>query len=288
MATERNRMSAKDFEAEMFDLSGATEFINMIVYGDPGVGKTRLTGTLPGYNLWLAGEPGFVSAAQIDSARGKVRILKDPATALAAADWLEDGNDQKFDWVVVDGASTMQNKFMLTYAAEAFDANPAKRAHRNLPDKPDYLNAQNFMKFWLARLVDLKCNVFVTTHVLRSEDDEGDPLVMPAFQGKGHEVSSYISGQFYCVGYYRIATPDSGPLKGQQVRRINWRMFKNPETDITYFAKDQSDKLGAYTNEPTMPEIISRIRGEVEVPSTSPDPEVKPAKKAARPVRKAR
>lgn len=267
----------------MFDLSGGTEFINMIVYGDPGIGKTRLTGTLPGYNLWLAGEPGFVSAAQVTSARGKVRILKDTATALAAMDWLEDGNDRKFDWIVIDGASTMQTKFMLGYAAEAFDANPAKRAHRNLPDKPDYLNAQNFMKYWLARAVDLKANVFVTTHVLRSEDDEGDPLVMPFFQGKGHEVSSYISGQFYSVGYYRMATPKAGPFKDQQVRRINWRMFKNPDTDITYFAKDQSDKLGAYTDNPTMPMLIEKIRGEAPVVSDSPDEEVeaKPVKKAA-------
>lgn len=249
----------------MFDLTGATEYINMIVYGDPGIGKTRLTGTLPGYNLWLAGEPGFVSAAQIDDSQGRVRLIPDTATALAAANWLEDGNDKKFDWIVVDGATTMQTKFMLGYAAEAFDKNPEKRAHRNLPDRPDYLNAQNFMKYWLARLADLKCNVFVTAHVLRSEDDEGDPLVMPSFQGKGHEVSSYISGQFYVVGYYRMATVKQGENKGKQIRRINWQMFKDPDTDITFFAKDQSNKLGRFTDNPTMPDILAKIREGAEV-----------------------
>lgn len=275
-------MSAAEFEAEMFDLTGATEYINMIVYGDPGIGKTRLTGTLPGYNLWLAGEPGFVSAAQIDDSQGRVRLIPDTATALAAANWLEDGNDKKFDWIVVDGATTMQTKFMLGYAAEAFDKNPEKRAHRNLPDRPDYLNAQNFMKYWLARLADLKCNVFVTAHVLRSEDDEGDPLVMPSFQGKGHEVSSYISGQFYVVGYYRMATVKQGENKGKQIRRINWQMFKDPDTDITFFAKDQSNKLGRFTDNPTMPDILAKIREGAEVEEVVSAPAAKKATAARR------
>lgn len=285
MATERDRMSPSDFEAEMFDLTGGIEFNKILIYGDPGVGKTRLTGTLPGRNLWLAGEPGFVSAAQT-SKGGKVRIIPDTSTALAAMDWLEDGNDRKFDWVVIDGGNTMQNKFMLGYAAEAFDKNPEKRAHRNLPDRPDYLNAQNFMKGWLARAVDLKTNIMVTTHVLRTENDDGDLLVMPAFQGKGHEVASYIAGQFYVVGFYRMATVRTGENKGQQIRRINWQMFKDPESDTTYFAKDQSDRLGRFMDNPTMSEIIAKINADatpidVGVDEVSSAPPPKPVKAAA-------
>jgi hypothetical protein len=287
MATERDRMNVSDFEAEMFDLTGGIEFNKILIYGDPGVGKTRLTGTLPGRKLWLAGEPGFVSAAQTGG--GRVRIIPDTATALAAMEWLEDGNDRKFDWVVIDGASTMQNKFLLGYAAEAFDKNPEKRAHRNLPDRPDYLNAQNFMKGWLARAVDLKVNVFVTAHVLRSETDEGDLLVMPDFQGRGHQVASYISGQFYVVGLYRMATLKTGENKGKQIRRINWQMFKDPENDATYFAKDQSDRLGRFTDNPEMPDILEKING-YEGPIDTGSEEVSsapPAKKAApRPRRK--
>src|ERR1044072_4514581 len=119
----------------------------------------------------LAGEPGYISAARM-GARGKARLIPDTATATAAANWLEQGGASKFDWIICEGLGTMQNKFLLNYAAEAFDANPAKRTHRNLPDKPDYFNAQNFTKSWVARLIDLPANVLFTAHAMRPENDE--------------------------------------------------------------------------------------------------------------------
>jgi len=243
MATEKGRMSIAEFERGMFDLDGATEYINMMVYGDSGCGKTVLAGTLPGRLLFLAGEPGYISAAR-QGAKGKVRIIPDTASAVAAAAWLEGGGSEKFDWVVVDGLGTMGNKFLLNYAAEAFDANPAKRAHRNLPDKPDYFNTQNFMKSWVARLIDLPCNVLFTAHAMRPEGEDGETLVYPGIQGKGYEISNYISGLMHVVGY--MATRVVQPAKGEarQVRRILWQHWVDSENETRYFAKDQFDALG--------------------------------------------
>jgi AAA domain len=259
MATERAGVTTADFAAGLFDLDGASEFKNIMIYGGPGAGKTVLAGSAPGRILFFAGEPGYISAARL-GASGRARLIPDSATAVAAAAWLEDGNASKFDWLIVDGLGTIQNKALLSYAAEAWDANPAKRTHRNLPDKPDYFNAQNFIKSWVARLVDVPVNVIFTAHAMFPEDKEtGDQLVYPAIQGKGYEVSSYVCGMMHAVGYMspRVSA------EGTPVRRVLWQATKDPNTGTTYFAKDQFDALGTFTDvsRPNMmlPQMLERI-----------------------------
>lgn len=258
MATERQGMTVAEFEAGLFDLDGATEYKNILVYGGPGSGKTVLTGTAPGRLLILAGEPGYISAARM-GARGTVRLIPDTATAVAAAAWLEDGNASRFDWVIADGIGTMQNKFLLNYAAEAYDANPAKRMHRNLPGLSDYFNAQNMLKSWVSRLIDLPCNTMFTAHAMFPEDKAtGEQLVYPAIQGKGYEISSYICGLMHAVGFMspRIKEIDGVPT---EVRRIVWQMTRNPANETTYFAKDQFNALGKFTDDLNMAKICEII-----------------------------
>jgi hypothetical protein len=289
MATERTGMTTNEFAAGMFDLDGATEYKNIMVYGGPGSGKTVLAGTVPGRILFLAGEPGYISAARL-GATGKARLIPDTATAVAAAAWLEDGGASQFDWVIADGLGTMQNKFLLNYAAEAYDANPAKRAHRNLPDKPDYFNAQNMIKSWVSRLIDLPCNTLFTAHAMFPEDKStGEQLVYPSIQGKGYEIASYICGLMHAVGYMspRIKQTDAGAV---EVRRIIWQMTRNAETETTYFAKDQFNALGRFTDDATMKELNAvidsghqnAIEGQVVGPAAiePPDAQVVGYKKA--------
>lgn len=256
MATERQGMSITEFEQAIFDLDGATESQNWLVYGDSGCGKTALAGTLPGRLFFLAGEPGYISAARLGT-QGRGRLVPDTATANAAADWLEDGAARKIDWLVVDGLSTMNVKFLLSYAAEAFDANPAKRVHRNLPDKPDYYNTQNFTKGWVARLIDLPCNVLFTAHAMRPEGEDGETLVYPAIQGKGYEVSNYVCGLMHVVAYMAIAKVGvKGRAEPRQVRRLLFQSYIDPENGTRYFAKDQYTALGrwATVREPDVPD----------------------------------
>jgi AAA domain len=263
--TERSTVSLSDFAKELVRLEDASESKNLLIYGDSNVGKTVLAGTCPGRTFWLVGEPGYKSAGRM-GARGYGRVISDTATALAAVTWLEyKERYRKLDWLVLDGLSTMQDRFRLAYAAEAFDVNPTKRQHRNLPDKPDYFNTQNFLKSWIPQLVDMPVNLLITAHAYRTDGEDAELLVFPGIQGKTTETANAISGLMDVTAYFekkRIRVRDSDESK--VVRRL-W--FDSParrskkEDEVRYICGDKFNVLGQYMDNPTMPKLLAKIDG---------------------------
>lgn len=270
--TERTEISLTDFEREIISLSAASESINGMIYGDSNAGKTVLMGSLPGRTFWLVGEPGYKAAAR-QGAKGMGARIADTATAWAAVDWLEHNyRTKRIDNIVLDGLSTMEKRFRLGYAAEAFDIDPTKRQHRNLPDRPDYFNTQNFLLAWIPRLVDLPVNFFITAHAYRTDKTEnGELLVFPGIQGKVSETANSIAGLMDFTGYLEARQVKSRRSKETALIRRLW--FTQPthaaEDDVRYVVGDKFNCLGPYVDigrDSTvlsgMPELLERINGE--------------------------
>lgn len=265
--TERQTVSLSDFAAEIVALESGAESKNILVYGDSNVGKTVLAGTCPGKTFWLVGEPGYKSAARM-GAQGYGRVIADTATALTAIDWLNSRERyRKLEWIVLDGLSTMQDRFRIGYAQEAFDLK-GSRAHRNLPDKPDYFNTQNFLKSWIPQLVDLPVNLLITAHAYRTDMTEnGELLVFPGIQGKVTEVANAISGLMDVTGYFERRTVRTRQGNARSVRRL-W--FDSPESRsrkddaIRYICGDKFNALGQYMDSPTIPKMLELIDSKSE------------------------
>lgn len=264
--TERNAVSLSDFEREIKRLTAESESINMLLYGDSNCGKTTVASTAPGNNFWFVLEPGVKVAARHGS-DGLSRQISDPATAWAGVDWLTDRRRyKKFDWLIIDGLTTIQNTIRLGYTQEAFDNNPTKRAHRNLPDKPDYFNTQNMLKTWIGALVDLPLNLLITCHPYRTESEDGELVVFPGIQGKGMEVSNAITGLMDVTAYMeKKRVKVRGSERRKQVYRA-W--FDSPErtgrdeSNVRYICGDKFGVLGTRMDSPTMPRILAKINGE--------------------------
>lgn len=272
--TERTPVSISDFAAELIKLESEEEPINGLIYGDSNVGKTVLSGTLPEKTFWLVCEPGYKSAVRYRKRRGLpphvgARRISDSATALAAVDWLNQKRRyERLDWIVLDGISTMIDRFRLAYAQEAFDIDPTKRAHRNLPDRPDYFNTQNFVKSWIPHLVDMPVNFLITGHAYRTDNtDNGELMVFPGIQGKEGETANAISGLMDFTGYYaarKMRVKQGGTEVEKTVRRL-W--FDQPTekwggSDTRYVVGDKFACLGPYMDFPTMPKLLAKIQGE--------------------------
>lgn len=276
--TERHEVSISDFASEIVRLDkDEQESKNLLIYGDSNTGKTVLAGTLPRKTFWFAGEPGFKSAQRFRKAHGQpphlgVRRIGDTATALAAVDWLYDRERYKsLEWIVIDGASTMQDRFRLGYAAEAFDIDPTKRQHRNLPDRPDYFNTQNFLKSWLPMLIDLPVNLLITAHAYRTDQTEdGELLVYPGFQGKVSETSNAISGLMDITAYLQRRTVRTTRAPNETPKQVRRLWFDQPtpqgkrEDPVRYVVGDKFGVLGTHMDAPSMPKILKLIDGESE------------------------
>lgn len=260
-------MTMSDFAKEIVSLSETDESINMLVYGDSNAGKTVFAGTCPGKVFWLTGEPGYKSAGRRGTV-AKGRRIPDTATALAAVEFLRYKQRYKqLDWVVIDGLSTMEKRFRLGYAQEAFDRSPESkraRAHRNLPDKPDYFNAQNFMLTWLPYFVDMGVNLLITAHAYRTDKtDNGELLVFPGIQGKVNEISNSISGLMDVTAYYEERWLTS--RKGGERKHIRRMYFQAPDReDVRITCGDKFGVLGTHMDFPTMPRLLGKIYGENE------------------------
>jgi hypothetical protein len=268
--TERDTVSLSDFQAEIEQLSANSESINGLIYGDSNCGKTYVGGTCPGRTFWLVCEPGYKTAARMGG-RGMGRRIADTATALTAIDWLNAPPKGKkeprytyLDWIILDGLSTMQDRFRLGYTAEAFDINPTKRQHRNLPDRPDYFNTQNFLKSWIPQLVDMPVNLLITAHAYRTDDtDGGELLVFPGIQGKVTETANAISGLMDFTGYMESRRIRRRDGESRLVRRVWWetpeRQSKK-EDDVRYICGEKfGGALGKYMDSPTIPKILEKI-----------------------------
>lgn len=262
--TERQTVSTSDFAAEMVRLSDEAESHNWLIYGDSNVGKTVLAGTCPGKTFWLVGEPGYKSAGR-HGAKGMARVVADTATALAAVDWLnENRRYEKLDWLVIDGLSTMEKRFRLAYAQEAFDIDPAKRQHRNLPDKPDYYNTQNFLTSWIPQLVDMPVNLLITAHAYRTDrTDNGELLVFPGIQGKVTEIANAISGLMDITGFMsaRQMRSRDKPNESRLVRRLHFQTppTREGEDEVRYICGEKYGTLGTHMDSPTIPRLLEKI-----------------------------
>lgn len=267
VTTERTNVSITDFEKEIVRLQSASESTNLLVFGDSNAGKTWLAGTAPGKTFWLFGEPGWKSAAR-RGASGHGHPIRNAAEAWAAIEWLEYRDRySRFEWLIIDGMSWVQERVRLNYAAEAFDINPTKRQHRNLPDKPDYFNTQNWVKTWMARVADLPVNTLTTCHAWRTDETDAELLVFPGIQGKVTETANTVCGLMDAVGY--LEKKRIRNKAGDQSRIIRRLHFESPDrgpkaAEVRYMVGDKLNCLGTHIDNPTMPGIISLISGEGE------------------------
>jgi hypothetical protein len=201
------------------------------LYGDPGVGKTRLIGTSPGRVLIIRPPTDHTdSMLPADRARVKELVISDWDGMMEVLERLRHEGDQ-WDWVWLDSISLMQDH-LLDDIWETTIAEKPHRARYGL-DKQEY--GINFMRLgiWMRHMVgpDL-FNFGFTAHtaeLLPSEDPEAEKKLMPWVQGKN------MSPKF--CGYMNVvAFMDQAKIGGKADRRV-----LRLNSSERYFAKDQFD-----------------------------------------------
>lgn len=229
-ATTRRRPNAKP--PQIKSVQADAESINALVYGDSGVGKTVFGGS--DNVLILAVEDGTQSAARQGSKADVWRIKKWDDLA-DAHDWIDANPGHGYDWIVVDSATEMQQLCMRSILDAAVAEN--KSRDPDIPALQDWQKYYNMFLRFVSQFNALPVNVLYTATVMRSENEDGEDVVLPNIPGKDDAICQNVCAKMGHVGHMSIQRIGKG--EGQKLTRFIQFASVPP-----YIGKDRGDVLG--------------------------------------------
>lgn len=240
----------------------------LCVYGDPGVGKTRLVGTScqvgAGRTLIIRPPTDHTDGMHLrDKERCEEAVLDDWAGMNDMLDFLRMEGDQ-YDWVWLDSVSLMQDHLLDDIWDTVVHEKPARARYG--PDKGEYGINMHRLGVWLRHMVGPdNFNFGFTAHaaqLLPSEDPEEERKLMPWVQGKN--MASKFCGYTNATLFMEVTT--IGSKKDRRVLRTH--------ATGRYYAKDQFD-MDLRTHrvvDPTMPKLVQLIEKGRGAPLGAPVP----------------
>jgi len=244
----QTRPPAAVAKSKIIPVTKYDECINMLIYGDSGVGKTVLCGT--GEKSLIIGlESGVISAGRQRSTADvwPVETWQDVEDCYQ---YLRGTPNHGYGWVHIDSITDMQEKMLRHILDTAIEEN--KSRDPDIPAIQDHQKWQNMMKRFVNLFNDLPVNVCYTALEMRRENEEAEDIVLPLILGKDYEISQAICGKMHVVGRMSSKVTGSGDERKVQ-RRIQFEHIP------PYFAKDRFDCLPRFMPSPTIPKIEKLI-----------------------------
>lgn len=225
--------------------------MNVLIYGEPGTGKTHLLGT--------AQEEKQTSPLLVIDVDGGITTLRHlsgiDVIQVRSYDQLRQVYQDLFDAVTTDGKlpygtigidtlSELQKLDIGTIAREFAEGNA--RLDPDVPDMRAYYKSGEHIRKIVRAFRDLPCNVFFMCHSNSDRDNLNRLTYFPHLPGKlRHDIPGFLD----IVGYLRAEQED-----GETVR------YLQTEKTQTVIAKDRTQALEAVEMNPTIPGLWAKLK----------------------------
>lgn len=246
------------------------ESINVLLYGDSGVGKTVFAGSAPNVGI-ISVEKGTISA-KIQGSDAKVWPVLKWADLEDAYNFLYDNPEHGFDWIVVDSLTKMQQLALRGILDNAVDENGSRDL--DIPAIQDHQKWQNMFKRFVTAFCDLPVNVLFLALSLKADDEEGEPFLTPDIAGKGYQISQYVAGEMSAYGYMKKVRVPKRDAKGNIVLDGNGKkiptLIRRTYWDDTGVirAKSRFPALLPYTDDLTLAELTDLMKKPIQAQKT--------------------
>lgn len=217
-------------------LQDEDEFVNLLIYGDSGIGKTVFCGSDDDVLFIAPEDNGTLSAKRFGSTAKKWKINR-WGDIVEAYEWLCTLETIPFNWIILDSLTEMQQMCMRAILDEAVEMNPGRD-----PDVPQLQDWQPYFERF-RRLVkafnSLPVNVVYTSLQQYEEDEDGEKVALPMIQGKGTQFANQVISWMTSFGRMTVrrkksGTDDDGNAVYEEYRVIQWKASK------TVLAKDRT------------------------------------------------
>lgn len=253
--------------SQIVSLEEDDDYVNLLVYGKSGVGKTVFAGSADRVLFIAPEDDGTMSAKRQGSKAKKIKVKSWDDFVSAYEGILEDIEEiqKSFDWIVVDSITHMQRLLMRGILEEAVEENESRDP--DIPQMQDWQKYQNMFMRFVQQFNELPINILWTGLVMTGEDEEGEPFFLPDIQGKGGQMSQTVCSFMTSYGYLEakkvvrkkngevVRDEDGKPVK-RTVRTITWE-----DTGVIQ-GKDRTNVLAPRTVNKTLQDITNMIKGD--------------------------
>jgi hypothetical protein len=221
----------------------------MIVYGDPGVGKSRFCGSASEVEemspvIFFDWEGGTLSLRDYEN----VEVVRFKTWKQVDQVYGDLYNNNPYKTIVVDSLTEAQKFCMAEAMREVIDKYPNR--DRDVASVREWGKTGEQLRRLVRALRDLPCNTLFTTLQSEEKDDDGKLIKRyPALPGK---LKQELAGHVDIVGYMYQKDVINGPERSSKTL-----MLTQSQEKVT--AKDRSGRLAQVIEEPTMKQIWEAI-----------------------------
>lgn len=244
-------------ESKIISLQDDDDYVNILVYGDSGVGKTVLAGSDDRVLFVAPEDQGTLSAKRAGSSADKwpVKHWDDLYEAYEYFWELTDaGKEIPYNWIALDSLSELQDLAMRGILDEAVRQNPDRDP--DIPALQDWQKYYNIVERLIKGFNSLPVNVIYTALARPALMPDSTEKLVPDLQGKKDQYAKKVSSwmtSFGHMSYKRVNTGTSDAPNYEDRRTITWR-------DTQYATgKDRTNALAPKTVNLTLKEIRKLI-----------------------------